>query len=243
MKKLAIFVSASMLIALTHSLAFGTVVHFQTIPGGNVAGKPVDARATFTTSLNTISLKVDNLLADPNDVKQVIYDLLFSVSTGQNSGTISSITALERTISSGGTFTDGPILTRTGGLIDWDLNTDGSQLHLDRLTFPGQKKHGIVGPPNAGSNEYDDASGSITGGPHNPFFGQTATFLLDVPGVTADSTITAVTFSFNTTPGNNVPGEQFVPTPEPGSAVLAAFGLCGLMGLAVRRRWRRRSSR
>src|SRR5262245_49848737 len=139
-----------------NSAAWGTTIQYQTMPGATIGGEPVSARATFTTSADTISIKLENLQADPNSVKSVLYDVLFSVSTGQNTGTITSTTGIERTVGTGGTYTDnGPI-----NLVDWGLFTSGTQLHLDRLGAPGQKHHGIIGPPNSVSGEYDNASGS-----------------------------------------------------------------------------------
>lgn len=173
----------------------------------------------------------------------MIYDLQFLVSSGQNVGSISSITAFERTIFGDDTYSDGPLLTRTGAQIDWDLNTDGTTLHLDRLAFPGQKKHGIVGPPNGNTGEYDNANSSITGGTHNPFFGQTATFLLNVPGVTGDSTIDSVTFSFNTSPGFTVPGNKISPVPEPTSCALSAISVLAVAGVVCRRKRAGRGAR
>ncbi|MDX1962877.1 MAG: hypothetical protein SFX18_06980 [Pirellulales bacterium] len=213
-------VTAALLLGgVTLSSASAAIIQFDTLPLANIDGEPVKARATFTTSTDSISILIENLQADPNSVKQVIYDLQFLVTTGQNSGTIDSITAVERSIANGGSYADGPVMARTGALIDWNLNTVGTYLHLDRLTVAGQKKHGIIGPPKSPENLYVDANNSITGATHNPFFGGSATFLLNVPGVTSASSIKDVSFSFNTTPGSNVPGV----VPEPG--VYAALGL------------------
>ena len=57
-----------------------------------------------------------------------------------------------------------------------------------------------------------------------------ATFVLDFAGVTANTTITAVTFSFGTGPDHTLVGTPIAPVPEPASLVLlgtalAAFGL------------------
>jgi hypothetical protein len=211
---------------LLNSAAWGTTIQFQTMPGATVGGEPVNARATFTTSTDTVSIKLENLQADPNSVKAVIYDVMFSLSTGQNVGTITSTTGIERTVNDDGTFSDsGPI-----NLVDWGLFTSGSQLDLDRIAAPGQKQHGVIGPPNTVSGEYDNAGGSIGGNnPHDPFWGESVDFVLNVPGVTAESTITAAALAFNTTSGNTV---TVVPVPEPASWVLACLAV-GALSLSI----------
>jgi len=211
---------------LMNSAAWGTTIQFQTMPGATVGGEPVSALATFTTSTDTVSIKLENLQADPNSVKAVIYDVMFSLSTGQNVGTITSTTGIERTVNGDGTFSDsGPI-----NLVDWGLFASGSQLDLDRIQAPGQKQHGVIGPPNSVSGEYDNAGGSIAGNnAHDPFWGESVDFVLNVPGVTAASTITAATLAFNTTSGNTV---TVVPVPEPASWALACLAV-GMLSLSI----------
>jgi hypothetical protein len=215
--------------SLCGQTASAAIIQFQTIPGSTVGGEPVNARATFTTAADTITVLIENLQADPNSPKSVVYDILFNVSTGQNAGTITSTTGVERTINGDGTYSDSGVTNFT----DWGLFTSGANLHLDRLAAPGQKKHGVIGPPNAGNNEYDNGGGALTGSSHNPFWGGSATWVLTVPGVTASSLVTAISFSFNTTAGNDVPAEL---VPEPAGMILASLGLAMLIRVRVKRR-------
>ncbi|MCC7085868.1 MAG: hypothetical protein IT427_12775 [Pirellulales bacterium] len=228
-----VIVAGALVIAVCCSArsVFGLTIQYQTVPGSTIGGEPVDARATFTTSTDTIAVKIENFQADPISPKSVVYDVLFNVSTGQNTGTITSTTGIERTIISGGTYTDTGLVSNT----DWGLFTSGANLHLDRLAAPGQKKHGVIGPPNAGTNKYDAAGGALTGGPHNPFWGGSADFVLNVPGVTANSSITAISFSFDTSAGNDVPAQL---VPEPAGVVLGSLGLICLTYRHGRRRER-----
>jgi hypothetical protein len=209
---------------LLDTAALAAVIQYQTSPGDNIDGESVHALATFTSSTDTINVNLTNLQTDPISPKSIIYDVFFTVSTGQTTGTIASTTGIERTVNGDGTFSD----SGSVNVVDWGLFTSGAQLHLDRLAAGGQPAHGVIGPPNSGSGIYDAAGGSITGNvPHNPFWGGSADFVLNVPGVTASSTITAVTFSFNTTAGSNIVA---VPVPEPASIAILAAGGVLLMG-------------
>jgi MYXO-CTERM domain-containing protein len=130
-------------------------------------------------------------------------------------------------VAADGTFTDAGTVSPT----HWALQTSGAQLLLNDLTG-GQPKQTLIGLPNS-SGVYSNANGSIAGnGPHNPFLFGPITFTLTVPGVTAASTITEVTFSFGTTVGQDVAGI----VPEPASATLIAVGLTAVAALAGLRR-------
>jgi hypothetical protein len=100
--------------------------------------------------------------------------------------------------------------------------------------------HLIVGPPGAG-NVYSNANGSIAGnGPHNPFLNQSASFTITGANITAATNDTAVTFSFGTTAGINIPGVPGVPIPEPSSLVLSMVGAGFLGSIGFYRSIRRR---
>jgi len=113
----------------------------------------------------------------------------------------------------------------------WAFNaTVSGSLQLDALGTPTGPSHLIIGPP--GANGYTNANGSIAGNaPHNPFLNQTATFMLDAPGVTDSTTVTSAIFSFGTTAGNDVPGMKTVP--DPSSLTLL---LVGGVALVLRKR-------
>jgi hypothetical protein len=205
-----------------------------TTPSGSMAGgQPVDASAMFTTGAGTVSITLDNLFANPTSVVQNLSDLSFTLSNGATSGTLGSNTGMEITVNGGGTFSTGATVP-TG----WVLSPGPSGgLQLNVLSAGGAgPAHLIIGPPGPGPL-YSNANGSIAGnGPHNPFLNQTATFMVDVTGVTAATTITGATFSFGTTNGANlVPGKPGTSVPEPASLGLLGLGLAGL-GLARRRK-------
>jgi hypothetical protein len=195
-------------------------------------GGPVSASATFTTGAGTVAISLTDLLANPGNIGQLISDLDFVLSGGQTSGTLApaASSGLQRTVNSGGTFTDGATMS-TG----WGLNNNvGGGLQLDALGFVGPAGL-IIGPPGGGGT-YSAANGSIAGnGPHNPFIFGTATFNLSVPGVTVDSTITSVTFSFGTTAGDNVQGGRPPQEIPDGGTTLWLLGLA-LSGMAAAKR-------
>ena len=213
--------AALALCAFFTACASGAVISYQTPVGATGGGQPVAARATFTTSANQVSILLENLQVDPTSVVQCISGLQFTLSTGQNAGSLLSSLGLERRVNDDASFDD-----LSNAASGWSLATVGSSLKLNVLGMPTAPAHLVIGPPleNAGKSHgtagsYADANGSITGGPHNPFFGEALNFTVTVPGVTSQSSITGTTFQFNTSAGTTV----FVPEPL-GTAWVALLG-------------------
>lgn len=208
-------ISIAIVVAATFAAAANAaIITYQTPAGSTLDGKPVSAQATFTTGLNQVVISMMNTQANPTSVIQCLSDLGFTISTGQTVGTLSSSSGLERSIAGNGTFTNGSNVA-TG----WQLETGPLRLHV--LGTPIGPAHTVIGGPN-NSNIYSNANGSIAGnGPHNAFLTGPITFTISVPGVTADSSISAMYFSYGTTEGNNVPGQQ---VPEPATLALLAIG-------------------
>jgi hypothetical protein len=116
------------------------------------------------------------------------------------------------------------------------LSFGSGQFHLDSLVSGNDGT--IIGPANG--SVYSSANGSITNGSHQ-FFAGPLTFTISIPGTDHNTTVTAATFSFNTAPGDNVPGQcdacgggSQQDVPEPTSYLLVAGGL-GLLGILRRR--------
>ena len=209
--------------------AHASTVTFVTPVGASTSGGPVNASATFITDTGTLSVTLTDLQANPTDVAQTLSDLVFTLSTGQTTGTLTSSSGQQITVNSGGTFTLGPT-TATG----WGLNNNVSGgLQLDALGFVGPA--GLIIGPSGPGNLYSNANGSIAAnGPHNPFLDQTATFLISVAGLTAADTVTSAAFSFGTTAGVDISGVSSVPLP--GALPLFVSGLVGLGPLGRRRK-------
>jgi len=210
--------------------ANAATVTFDTLPGATSAGGPVSAEAVFTTSLNTLTITLRDLLADPGNVGQLLSDLQFVLSTGQTSGSLTSGSGQARTVAANGSFTNGG--TVAAGWVLENSVSGGLRL-CDLCGGAAGPAHTIIGGPN-GSNVYGNANSSIAGnGPHNPFLAGDVTFVLNIAGVTTSSTVTGGFFSFGTTEGDNI---RFGSVPEPVSSALVGTGLIGLFFLGRRAR-------
>ena len=228
------FVSCALFVALAlGSAALGSTITYignGTSSGGNT----VDASAVFTTGAGTVTITLNNLLSNPTDVAQNISDLVFTLSNGATSGTLTSSSGTALTVNSGGSYTVGSTVS-TG----WDLTSMGSSLVLNVLGTAVGPAHTIIGTSSNGTyvgGTYSSANGSIAGnGPHNPFLESATSFTISVPSVTASTTITAATFSFGTTAGNTLSGTPGSSVPEPTTFALLGAGLLAL-GASRRRR-------
>jgi hypothetical protein len=212
MNKLSRVVTFSILGALCAS---ATSITYITPTGSSLNMLPVDASASFVLTDGMLTVTLNNLQANPKSVVQNLSNLEFQLD-GISGETLNSSTGTEITINADGTTTLGSVVS-TG----WELTTlmDG-MLQLSVLNTPTAPTHTVVGPP--GANGYTNINGSFLG-PHDPFLNQSATFVISDSGITPNTSVSNVVFSFNTAAGYTVAGVPQVP--EPATFVLAGVSL------------------
>ena len=214
------------------SAAYADTFSFMTPTGSSIGGMPVNAAATVVTGSGTVMITLSDLLANPTDVGQLISDFDIVLSTGAMTGTLASQSGQQINVAGDGTFSVAP-----GNPTGWQLNSGvmgGIQISA---LGGGSPDDLIIGPPGPGG-VYTNANGSIAGNnSHNPFINQTATFVLDVAGVTGTTQITSATFSFGTTAGVDIPGVPPNTVPEPTSMMLLASTL-GVLVVGLRKHFR-----
>ncbi len=206
--------------------ARGDMITFITPAGSSTGGQSVDASATFTTGLNTVTITLKNLENNPTSDIQNVNGLVFTFTKTPTAVSITSSSGVERTVASDKTYSDA-----SASPTDWKVSLSTPKVTLTTIGNAMAKQTVIGGP--AVDNKYDAANGSIAGSVHNPFLADTVTFTLNVQGIDATTSLSSVMFAFGTTnTTSNVVAGQAVP--EPSS--LALIGLGGAACLAARRR-------
>jgi len=229
-------------------------------------GTEQHAEADFTFAPGQMTIVITNLFKDSEEsnysITAAIRGLSFTISQTGALGSVTSFTANGNLINVGdsGSYASAtantnltatnPVFTQAGD--GWTYSGSPSKVGIGSTGNPVTGNNPLIlGAPN-GSDLYANAGNSIAGNdPHNPLVKQSATFVFNITGLSADATLSTTagaTFYFGTgtlsgagTITNNPPGGgsgQTPPTPLPAS-VWAGGALIG--GLAVVRKFRRKS--
>ena len=189
------------------------------------------ASADFTAGSGTLSLVLTSNVSNPPSIAQLLSDISFSVSGGQSVTTTTS-TPTGSLIHCG----DGGCTSASGSANPWTFGNNAAGLDNGPIgtgaylltALVGNNKTLIIGPTTASycNPNCPDGIGSTN---FNTFLQPSGTFTLAIAGVTADSKVSDVMFSFGTAP------ETLVGVPIPAAAWLFGSGLLGLIGIARRR--------
>jgi hypothetical protein len=171
-----------------------------------------------------------------------VSDITFTLSN--NAGTLGTQTAAGQFGDISGNPTPGVVTyvssdDQTGDTtpIRWFANGGVSGAMVTLEAIGGGQPSQMIAPNIANGGQYTNANNGLRN--FNSYVIGPATFTIALSGVTADTTVTAVTFSFGTSPDYFVDSTTAVP--EPASMTLGAFGLVSLAFVVAARRLSTRS--
>jgi len=215
--------------ALTASVVVATSAHgalYMTPTGAAGSDGSVSASAIITLGNGTATVVLSDLQGNEVSAGQTLSGLLFDVSGATGSASLVSSAGRTTSLQSDGSYTPG---VYTSPLAHWGADNG---VNLSTIGIVGAKPYDLIlGPDSAGGfNNAGTYSASNQGmrKNFNPYVLGTATFTVDIPGITAASTISGVDFEFGTGPDFVVAGHTVV-VPEPttmiaGALLLLPFG-------------------
>ena len=243
-----------------------TIFVFDTAPGATVGGQHVNIHAIFTLDPinHLITLDIINLQKDIARDFQALSSVQIAMDTLNGSPTAptvqsSSFSEIDVTSTSNPPTVTSPKVANAWRFPTAGAYSVGSSTTLTFCTNCPTQGNGelIIGGPNPSNGLYDAGNPSLYNTPHQPYIlgsGDTYSsgpftgldsspeWILNVPQLSANTTITGVTFGFGTAWGTNTTlGQNDTPTPEPGAASLVFTGGL-LIGVSVFLRRRKPAS-
>lgn len=234
-----LFAASALAFPLAIAPAGAAVITYQA--NGTGSDGALAASATFTSSAGVLDVTLSNLLAASviRSAGQALSDISFTLSNAP--GTLGATSASGQLGNVSGT---GLVTYTTGSPVRFlgegppppggtgTFSITGNTILMEAIG--GGQPSEMIAPSIANGGTFTNVNNGFQ--QFDPYTIGPASFVLDLSGVTANTTVTSATFSFGTGPDTFLPGR---PVPEP--ATLAIFGTALLgFGFAARRRRKRR---
>lgn len=218
-----VYACASVL-ALSLSIGSASAATYNYLASGNSSDGPISASALITTGVNSLTVALSSLIANPTSAGQEVSGIKITLASAPSSVSLTSSSGSLIDIKNG-------VATPAAGTIDhWGVAQSGTNIFLATAgtgSEGGKPIDLIIGP-----GPYTNANPSITG--RNPQISLTGTFVLSLFGL-SNPIISSVLFEFGTGPDLTLAG-TLIATPLPAALPLFA-GALGGMGLIG---WRRK---
>ncbi|HXA45367.1 MAG TPA: hypothetical protein VNZ25_07675 [Candidatus Angelobacter sp.] len=214
-------------VAFSATTALGSM--YYTPAGAGDSNGSVDASAQVIVGNGMVTITLTDLLQNPTSSGQTLSGLEIDISGAIGTATLASSSGLTSTINPDGAYTPGVYQNSLG---HWGAD---DSVNLSAIGLVSHQPYDlIVGPDSAGgfsgAGTYSGANKGL--GNFNPYVLGSATFTVDIPGVTSSSSISGVNFEFGTAP-ETVPAVSYSPVPEAGSIYGAAPVALGLLPLSA----------